>query len=83
MSFKSKLKRRLAKVDDSKMYNPEQVTDLGLILNINFEPSRHKVYRLIKRGGIPVVNMGTDAQPRWFIQGSDLRKFVESRYLQE
>ena len=83
MEFKTLLRRRLAKVDDKKMYSPKEVAELKLILNTSFEPSPHKVYRIIKRKEIPTVNMGTDTQPRWFVSGKDLRAFVEEKYLAE
>lgn len=82
MSFQTKIKNRLNKVVDTKMYSPDEIVELGVILNIKFEPSLHKVYRLIKRGDLKAVNMSNEpTQPRWFVEGRDLRKFVEARYI--
>lgn len=79
MSFQTKILNRLKKVVDTEMYSPEQIVDMQVILNTKLEPSLHKVYRLIKRGDLPATNLG-GGQPRWFVQGRDLRKYVESRF---
>ena len=81
MSFQTKIENRLKSIVDTEMYSPEQVTELAVILNTKFEPSVHKVYRLIQGGNLPATNMaGSGSQPRWFVEGRDLKKFVKSKF---
>lgn len=84
MSYETKIKNRLKKVVDTEMYSPEQIVELKVILNIKFEPSRPRVYRLIRSGKLPATNMSAEpTQPRWFVSGKDLRKYVEARFINE
>ena len=63
------------------MYSPDQITKLGLILDTKFKPSLHKVYRLVKTGKLPAIDMSSGEQPRLFIEGKDLRRYVEEVFL--
>ncbi|MCH7758976.1 hypothetical protein IID20_01305 [Patescibacteria group bacterium] len=74
------IKKQLKKIDDDKMYNPQEIIDWKLVLNTQLQPSRFTVYRLIKRGELGAVNLGTTKLPKYFVQGKDLKKFVKKLY---
>lgn len=80
MTLEQTIRNRLKVVKDGDMYSPDQIVRLGVVLNIKFEPSLDRVYRLIKRGLLPATNLG-DLQARFFVKGKDLREFAEKRYL--
>lgn len=74
------IKKQLKKIEDGKMYNPEQIVNLRVLFNTQLKPSRFKIYRLIKRGEIPTVNLGTEKSPRYFVQGKELKQYVKKTY---
>lgn len=81
MSFQTKIINRLEKVIDTQMYSPDDIVELAVILNTKFEPSLYKVYRLIKSGKLEAVNMSAEpTQPRWFVEGRTLKKYVKSLF---
>lgn len=53
---------------------------MGVILNSSLEPSIHKVWRLIRKGELKAINAGEPSQPRWHVEGKDLRAYLEARY---
>lgn len=80
MNFKDKIRKRLESVDPLKMYSVVEMVALEVILNTNFESVDYKVYRLIKDGELPSVNLGSKKMPRWVTEGQDLIEYVEEKY---
>ena len=67
-------------IDANAVYDPRTVIEMGFITNTKLEPSLFTLYRIIKRGQLKALNLGTDVQPRYAVKGSDLRDFVKKRY---
>lgn len=80
MSFKDTIRERLAAIDPKKMYSAVEIVDLKVILNTKFESVDYKVYRVIKDGELPAVNLGSDKMPRWSVEGKDLIEYVQKKY---
>ena len=74
----NKIKRQLKLLKPDKLYTADQIVKMGLILDVNLKPSRFRVYRLIKNGEIPAVNLGKGKNPKYFVTGKDLKKYVET-----
>lgn len=74
------IKKKLDTIDDNALYSPKQVLDFGVITNTKLEPSVFTFYRLIKRGQLKAVNLGSGGSPRYFVKGKDLRDYIEARY---
>jgi hypothetical protein len=81
MSFQSKILNRLKKLEDNKVYSVDEIVAMQVILNTKLVSTRNKVYRVITRKELPAVNLGGAGQARWFVQGRDLKKYVESRFV--
>ena len=73
MTMMETIKKAMTKIEDGKLYSPEDIHELGVILNTKLEPSMFTVYRLIKNGKLPAVNIGAGAHSRHFVKGEDLR----------
>lgn len=80
MSFKDTIRDRLETIDPKKMYNVPEIVELGVIVNTRFESVDYKVYRVIKDGELPAVNLGSDKMPRWAVEGNDLIEYVTKKY---
>lgn len=80
MGFKEKIIERLTKVDDTKMYSVVEIVELGVIVNTNFESVDYKIYRVIKDGSLPAVNLGSEKMPRWVVEGRDLKAYCKKQY---
>lgn len=74
------IKQKLDTIDDNALYSPKQVLDFGVITNTKLEPSVFTFYRLIKRGQLKAVNLGSGGSPRYFVKGKDLRDYICERY---
>lgn len=75
-----KIKKALGKLKDEKLYSPEDILALGLVVNTKLQPSTFTVLRLIKNGKLPAVNLATGVQPRYFVKGADLKKYIKETY---
>jgi len=75
-----KLIEKVKRIDDEAMLNPEQVLKMGVIVNTKLEPSNFSFYRMMKRGEIAYINLGTQKAPRYFVKGKDLKAFLLKRY---
>ena len=71
-----KIKEKLETIDDNALLNAKQIADYDLIFNTNLEGSRYTVYRRIKGGDLPAVNVGTKNSPKYFVKGKDLKEYV-------
>lgn len=80
LDFQTLMRRRLAKLEDEKLYDADEIVDRKLIVNSKLESHRYTVYRLIQRKKMPAINVGTDTQPRWKVKGKDLKTYVEKQY---
>lgn len=74
------IKQIIEIIDDNALFSPKQVLDFGVITNTRLEPSVFTFYRLIKRGQLTAVNLGTGASPRYFVKGKDLKEYLNKRY---
>ena len=75
-----KLQHNLQKIGDNDLLTPSEIVDLGLILNVDLEPSLPRLYRMLKKDEIPFVNMGTPKAPIYYIKGKDIREYVTRKY---
>ncbi len=73
------LSNRVGKIKDAKLYKPEDIVKLRVVVNSNLVPSVFTVYRLIKSGALPAVNMSTIGKPRYFVRGADLKRLVRAK----
>ncbi len=76
----SDIENKIDSIDDNSLLNAKDIANMGLILDNNLNPSRFKLYRLIKRGKLKAINNGTEAAPNYFVKGRDLKKFLRERY---
>ena len=76
----AKVKRALGTLKDDKLYSPDDIQKLGVIVNTKLEPSLFTVYRLIRSGKLPAVNIGTGGASRHFIKGAALKAYLKSTY---
>ena len=74
------IKKQIESIDDSALFNPQQVVKLGVVTNTKLVPSVFTFYRLIKRGQLKAVNLGSGGSPRYFVKGKDLKNFLAERY---
>lgn len=72
------IKRKLAKVENDELYSANAIADMGLILDSKLQPSRFRVYRLIRNGKLAAVNMGDGGNPKYFVKGKDLKEYVNT-----
>ncbi len=75
-----KIKKAMNRLKDDELYSTETIVDLGLIVNTKLQPSMFTVYRLIKSGKLPAVDMGAGKHSRHFIKGKDLKKYLKDTY---
>ena len=75
-----KLKKAIKKIKDDDLYSPEDIFELGVIVNTKLEPSMFSVYRLIKNGKLPAVDAGAGKHSRHFVKGADLKKYLVKTY---
>lgn len=76
----AKMKRKMNKIDDNKLYSTHEIIELGLIQDTTMKPSVFTLYRLIKRKVLNAVNMSAGQKPKYFVKGKDLREFIANRY---
>ena len=77
----NKIKERLQEVEDNELYRPQEIEDIGVILNTKQEASKYTIYRLIKNGELEALNLNSGGvKPKYFIKGKDLKEFVKKRY---
>ena len=76
----NKIKRKLNKIEDEKLYSPNEILKMGVIIDTSGKPSVFSIYRLIKRGLIETVNVSTGNLPRYLIKGKNLKNFIKTRY---
>ena len=74
------VKKQLRKIDDNALFSPQQIVDMGVIVDVNLKVSRWTVYRLIKRGDLKAIQLGSGSQPRFFVKGKVLKEFIRDRY---
>ena len=74
------VKKALKKIQDDKLYSPEDIFEMGVIMNTKLVPSVFSVYRLIKSKKLQAVNIGTGTKSRHFVKGSDLKQYLKSTY---
>lgn len=74
------VQKKIEAIKGDKMMTPNEIVDLGLVLNTKLQPSMFTVYRLIKSGKLPAANLGNGAVPRFMVKGSDLKKYLKERY---
>jgi len=73
-----KIRRTVQRIDPKAMYSPEQITEMGVILDSKLQVSRFKIYALIREGKIESVNLGAGGNPRYYVKGADLKKYVKT-----
>lgn len=74
------MKKQIESIDDNALFNPKQVIELGVVVNTKLVPSVFTFYRLIKRGQLKAVNLGSGGSPRYFVKGRALKEFLAERY---
>jgi hypothetical protein len=75
-----KVKKVLKQLKPSELYGTDEIMEMGVIVNTKLEPSSFTLYRLIKSGKIPALNMGTGKASRYFVKGADLRQYLKDTY---
>ena len=75
-----KIIAKIKRIDDEALLSPSHILKMGILLNTKLEPSVFSFYRMIKRGEIKSVNLGTEKAPRYYVKGSDLKKYLLKRY---
>lgn len=75
-----KIIAKIKKIDDEVMLNPNQILDMGIVLNTKLEPSTFLFYRMLRRKEIKSINLGTEKSPKYFIKGKNLKEFLLKRY---
>lgn len=75
-----KVKAAYAKIKDGTLYSTDDINDMGVIVNTKLQPSPFTVYRLIKNGKLPAVDIGTGSSARHFVKGADLKKYLKETY---
>jgi len=75
-----KIEKILAKIDDGTLYSADTIFKYGVVTNTKLEPSLFTFYRLVRRGKLPSVNLGTGGSPRYFVKGVDLRKYIADKF---
>lgn len=76
----AKIKKVLARLTDDKLYSPEEIKKLGVIVDTKLEPSLFTIYRLIKNKKLPAVDIGTGRSSRHFVKGFDLKDYLKKTY---
>jgi hypothetical protein len=74
------LQKAIKKLRNDKLYSSDDIVSKGLILDNNLKPSRFTLYRRIKQGVLPAVNLGTDKMPKYFVKGEELKKYLNQLY---
>ena len=74
------IKKAVAKLKDDELYSPEDINKMGVIVNTKLESSIFTVYRLIKNGKLPAVDVGAGKHSRHFVKGADLKKYLQETY---
>ena len=74
------IKKAIKKINADDLYSPEDIHKLGVIMNTKLEPSMFTVYRLIKNGKLPAVDVGAGKHSRHFVKGADLKKYLLETY---
>lgn len=74
------LQKLVEAIDDNVLLNPKRVIEMGVVVNTKLIPSVFTFYRLIKRGQLKAVNLGSGGSPRYFVKGRDLKAFLTDRY---
>ena len=75
-----KIKKAIAAIKGDKLYSTDEINEMGVIVNTKLEPSSFTLYRLIKNGKLPAVDIGTGSSARHFVKGSDLKKYLQETY---
>ena len=75
-----KIIAKIKKIDDEVMLNPNQILEMGIVLNTELKPSTFLFYRMLRRKEIKAINLGTEKSPRYFIKGKNLKEFLLKRY---
>lgn len=75
-----KIKNQIEEIDDNALLNAKQAIELGIVINTKLVPSVFTFYRLIKRGQLKAVNLGSKDSPKYFVKGKDLKEFLANRY---
>ena len=74
------IKKQISQIDEAEMYTPEEITNMGILLNSSLKPCLFSVYRLIRNGKIKAANLGIGTQPRYMVLGKELKEFLSARY---
>jgi len=74
------LKKAVGKLKNDELYSTEAIFELGVIVNTKLQPSMFTVYRLIKNGKLPAVDVGAGKHSRHFVKGVDLKKYLTETY---
>lgn len=75
-----KIRKQINKIKDDELFSPEDVIKMGVVVNTKLVPSVFTLYRLVKRGQLKVINLGSGGSPRYFVKGADLKEFLRERY---
>jgi len=77
-----KIEKVLEKIETKKWYSMDEIKKLGLFLDSKGNPSVFIVYRLIRKGRLKAQDVGVLNQPRYLVQGSELKRELKVRYKQ-
>ena len=79
----NKLKEKvnnIAEINDEALFEPRAIVKMELVVDTLMKPSVFTIYRLIKRGKLPAIDLSTGTAPRYFVRGKDLKEFLSKRY---
>jgi len=67
------------KIQPEKFYSATECVDLGVMSARNKDTQRQMLLRHIRNGRIKGTNVGTDARPRYVVQGKELSRYLDAR----
>ena len=68
------------KIDAAKFYSPNEILDLGIVVNTSMQPCRHALYRLLRSNTIKSIKVGSGTtKARYKVLGRELINFTNNR----
>ena len=66
-------------IEPDKFYTPKALVVLGLMTASNKDTKRQMLLRFIRENRIDSLNVGTEKQPRYVVQGKHLIKYMDAQ----
>lgn len=75
-----KIIAKVKRIDNDALLSVNQIGKMNVVLNTKLKPSVYSFYRILRRKEIKSINLGTEKSPKYFVKGSDLKKYLLKRY---